>query len=135
LIADVPHVRPQKRLEGCEHGYWQFGLAVQRDAPFTADDFAKAVRAEGISAGAHYIGKPIFLCHAAVRMQRPFGESRFPFDHPNARPGITYDERTCPITQDVLDHLIVMPMSEFYTEEDIQDMAAAIRKVATGLSG
>jgi dTDP-4-amino-4,6-dideoxygalactose transaminase len=133
LIADVPHVRPQKRLEGCEHGYWQFGLAVQPGAPFSADAFAKAMRAEGIPTGAHYIGKPIFLCHEALRLQRLFGESRFPFDHPNARPGITYDERTCPVTQTVLDRMVTLQMSEFYAEEDIHDIATAIRKVATSL--
>jgi perosamine synthetase len=133
LIADVPHVRPQKRIEGCRHGYWQFGLAVQPSAPFTADRFVQAVRAEGVPAGAHYIGKPIFLCHDAVREQRLFGNSRFPFDHPNARPGITYDEQTCPVTQGVLDRMVTMPMSEFYTEAEIHDMATAVRKVATGL--
>jgi len=131
LIADVPHIRPQKVIEGCRQGYWQFGLAVQPGAPFTADRFVQAVRAEGVPAGAHYIGKPIFLCHDAVREQRLFGDSRFPFDHPNARPGLTYDERTCPITQDLLDRLVTMPMSEFYTEEEVRDMGTAIRKVAT----
>jgi hypothetical protein len=28
---------------------------------------------------------------------------------------------------------VTMPMSEFYTEAEIHDMATAIRKVATGL--
>ena len=67
--------------------------------------------------------------------QRLFGDSHFPFDHPNARPGLTYDERTCPVTQDLLDRLVTMPMSEFYTEEEVRDMGTAIRKVATGLKG
>jgi hypothetical protein len=64
-----------------------------------------------------------------------FGDSRYPFDHPNAREGITYDESTTPRTQKVLDHL-VQPMcpTQFMSEEDVEDIAAAIRKVAEGLN-
>jgi dTDP-4-amino-4,6-dideoxygalactose transaminase len=130
LLADNPYVHPQRLLEGCKHTYWQYGLYVTDDAPFTPDGFVKALRAEGVSAGAHYIGKPIFLCHEAVRTQRLFGNSRFPFDHPNARPGITYDEKTCPITQQILDRMITTSVSQFLGEEDIRDMAAGIRKVS-----
>lgn len=135
LIQDVAAVRPQKLLDGCQHGYWLYGLIVHKNAPFTADEFSKAMRAEGLSASPHYIGKPIFLCHEAVRTQTLFGDSHFPFDHPNARKGITYDETTCPITQDVLNRLITLPMSEFYTEEDVRDIAAGICKVARLLKG
>jgi dTDP-4-amino-4,6-dideoxygalactose transaminase len=130
LIEDVEPIRPQKLLDGCQHGYWLYGLIVRKKSPFTADEFSKAMRAEGIPASPHYIGKPIFLCHEAVRTQTLFGDSHFPFDHPNARQGIVYDETTCPVTQDVLDRLITLPMSEFYSEEDVRDMAAAVRKVA-----
>ena len=131
LLADDPHVVPQRLLDGCKHTYWQYGLRVADDAPFSPDDFAKALRAEGVSCGAHYIGKPIFLCHEAIRTQRLFGDSRFPFDHPNARPGITYDDATCPITQRVLDRMVITPGgSQFLAEDDIHGIAAAIRKVS-----
>ena len=87
-----------------------------------------------IGCGAHYIGTPIFLCHDAVRNQKLFGESHYPFDHPNANP-ITYDKNTCPRTQDVIDRL-VMPTrpNQFWTEEDSADAAAAIRKVSENLN-
>lgn len=135
LIADVPGVKPQKVLPDCRHTYWHYELLVQPDANFTADEFAQALKAEGIPASAHYIGKPIFLCHEALAQQRVFGNSRHPFDHPNARQGIRYYEGLCPRTEDYLNRLVVLPMSEFFTREDIQDMAHAIRKVATGLKG
>jgi len=137
LIADVPYVAPQRLLDGCKHTYWQYGMRVLDDAPFSADDFAKALSAEGISCGAHYIGKPIFLCHEAIRSQKLYGNSRFPFDHPNTRPGITYDENTCPITQRVLDRMVTVVYdwqnngaSQFLSEDDVFDIAAAIRKVS-----
>lgn len=133
-LADNPWVHPQKLPEGCKHTYWQYGMYVDPDAPFTADEFAAALRAEGIGCGAHYIGRPIFLCHEAVRKQTLFGQSHYPFDHPNANP-VTYDESTCPRTQDLLDRL-VMPTrpNQFWTEEDSADVAAAIRKVSENLN-
>ncbi|NLO06455.1 MAG: DegT/DnrJ/EryC1/StrS family aminotransferase [candidate division WS1 bacterium] len=134
LVADVPNVRAQKLIEGCKHTYWQFGMRVEEGAPFTADEFAEALKAEGISCGAHYIGRPIFLCHDALRNQRLFGNSHHPFDHPNARPGIKYDDDTTPRTQEVLDRLVQPHCpTQFMSEEDVRDIGAAIRKVAEGL--
>ncbi|MCD6360751.1 MAG: DegT/DnrJ/EryC1/StrS family aminotransferase [Armatimonadetes bacterium] len=133
-LEDNPWVHPQKLLDGCRHTYWQYGMYVDPDAPFTADEFAAALKAEGLGCGAHYIGKPIFLCHDAIRNQTLFGDSHYPFDHPNANP-ITYDENTCPRTQEVLDRM-VMPTrpNQFWTEEDAADAAAAIRKVSENLN-
>jgi dTDP-4-amino-4,6-dideoxygalactose transaminase len=130
LLEESPHVVPQRLLDGCKHTYWQYGMRVLEDAPFSADEFAKALSAEGVGCSAHYIGKPIFLCHEAVRDQRLYGDSRYPFDHPNTRPGITYDETTCPVTQRVLDRMVLTQVSQFIGEDDVRDIAAAIRKVS-----
>jgi dTDP-4-amino-4,6-dideoxygalactose transaminase len=107
-------------------------LLVQPNAPFTADQFAEALRAEGIPCSAHYIGKPIFLCHEALRRQKVFGNSRFPFDRASRE--VRYDETICPRAQDYLNRLIILPMHEFLSDEDIADMAKAIIKVERGLS-
>ena len=130
LLEGNPHVVPQRLLDGCKHTYWQYGMRVLDDAPFAPDDFAKALSAEGIGCSAHYIGKPIFLCHEAVRDQRLYGDSHYPFDHPNTRPGIKYDDTTCPITQRVLDRMVLTQVSQFLGEDDVRDIAAAIRKVS-----
>lgn len=134
LIADAPGLKPQKVLPDCRPTYWHYELAAAPGGPYTADEFAEALRAEGIPSSAHYIGKPIFLCHEALRQQCIFGDSRYPFDHPNARPGIEYKEGDCPVCEDVLDRLVILPMSEFYAEEDVRDMGAAVNKVAAGLA-
>jgi len=132
LLADNPNVTPQRLLEGCAHTYWQYGMRVEEGAPFTADEFAAAVRAEGVSCGAHYIGRPIFLCHDALRNQRLFGDSSYPFDQ--ASHPVVYDDTTCPRTQEVLDRM-VQPMcpTQFTPEDEVRDIARAIRKVSEGL--
>jgi dTDP-4-amino-4,6-dideoxygalactose transaminase len=133
LISEAPNIHPQKVLPHCQTGYWQYGMVVDKEAPFSADQVVEALRAEGIPCSAHYIGKPIFLCHDALRSKVMFGGSRFPFDHPRARP-VNYEPGACPVTEDVLNRMVCLPMTEFFTEEDIHDMATAVNKVAKGLS-
>lgn len=132
LIAECTFVKPQKVLEGCKEVYWHYELLVQPHTPFTADEFAKALQAEGIPCSAHYIGKPIFLCHEALRRQKVFGTSYFPFDHASRE--VRYDETTCPRAQDYLNRLIVLPLHEFLSDDDVADMAKAIIKVERGLA-
>jgi len=47
---------------------------------------------------------------------------------------VCYNETACPRTQDYLNRLIVLPLHEFLSDEDIADMAKAIVKVERGLS-
>ncbi|MBI3923316.1 MAG: DegT/DnrJ/EryC1/StrS family aminotransferase [Armatimonadetes bacterium] len=132
LITDVPGVHPQTVLAGCKHTYWSWALTVNPEAPFDADTFASALSAEGIGAGAHYIGEPIFLCMDAVCKKITLGESQFPFSYPGAAP-VEYNEDTCPRTRDLLQRWVSLGISEFQTEPDIEDMAIALRKVSLGL--
>ena len=134
LISDVKGVRPQRVLEGCRCVYWYYGMVVEEDAPFSADQFAKALSAEGIPAGAHYIGKPIFLCHEALRSKRIYGDTDCPFGCKYAQAEVRYEEGVCPNAESVLNRLVTIGINEFMTEEDIRDIARAIRKVSEGLA-
>ena len=129
LIAEAPGIRPQKVLKGSKHTYWLYALVVEPGARYTAAQFAQALSAEGLGAGAGYIGAPIFRCAAALWRKSTFGKSGLPFTLPGARE-IEYDEALCPVTQDVLNRIITLPMSEFFSEGDIELMAGAILKVA-----
>jgi len=133
LVEGAPGVQPQQVTEGGRHTYWLYGMAVQRDARYSPADFAAALTAEGVGAGVGYIGKPIFLCAGALTHKDTFGTSELPFTLPGV-PDISYDEAMCPRTSELLPRMITLGISEFYTEQDIEDIARAIRKVAEGLS-
>ena len=137
-LSKNPFVVPQRILDGCKHTYWLYAMRVTDDAPFTPDDFAAAIRAEGIACTPHFFGRPVFLSHEAIRNQRLFGDSRFPFDQPDANP-VSYDENTAPNAQKVYDQMIVgyarpkvnqQWATQFLSEEDIHDIARAIKKVS-----
>ena len=133
LIADAPGIRPQKVTEGGRHTYWLYGMVVEPDAKYSPGDFAAAMRAEGLGVGVGYIGEPIFLCAGALTHKDTLGKSGLPFTLPGV-PEISYDETMCPKTQDLLDRMLTLGISEFYTEHDVQAIGRAIRKVAQGLS-
>jgi dTDP-4-amino-4,6-dideoxygalactose transaminase len=131
-IAGLDGVQGAPVTPGGEHTYWLYPLRVTR---WSAQAFAEALTAEGVPAGAGYIGKPIFLCAEALVHKRTFGASQFPFSALPAERQVDYSESTCPRAQDALDHMVTLSLNENYSEADIADMAAAIAKVATLLPG
>ena len=130
LIADVSGVDAAPVTPGGRHSYWLYPLRI-RDWP--AGEFARALSAEGVPAGAGYIGEPIFLCMEALAGRKTFGTSGHPFDGCHGGRRIEYARGMCPRTEEELHRMVTLDISESYTESDIRDIAAAIRKVAAGL--
>jgi len=131
LIGNIPGLDPAPVTPGGRHTYWLYPIRVRDDA---ALDFAKALSAEGVPAGAGYIGQPIFLCMEALANKKTFGNSGHPFDGCHGGRKIDYTEGMTPVAEEELKHMVTLGLNENYTREDIEDMAGAIRKVAEGLS-
>jgi len=129
-IQGIDGVYPASVTEGGRHTYWSYPFRVTMA---DVEVFAKALAAEGVGASAGYIGKPIFLCSEALTAKKTYGTSHCPFDCPHTDRQIEYTEGMCPITEEAMNHLVTVGINENYTEEDIRDMAGAIRKVAEGL--
>jgi len=131
LIGNIPGLDPAPVTPGGRHTYWLYPIRVRDDA---ALDFAKALSAEGVPAGAGYIGQPIFLCMEALANKKTFGNSGHPFDGCHGGRKIDYTEGMTPVAEEELKHMVTLGLNENYTREDIEDMAGAIRKVAEGLA-
>jgi len=129
-IANLEGVESPPVTPGGKHTYWSFPLRLSKWAPRR---FAEALTAEGVPASGGYIGKPIFLCAEALASQETFGSSGFPFNSPYTERKISYDDSLCPRAQDALDHMVNLSINEQFREQDIFDMAGAIRKVAENL--
>ena len=130
LIADIKGIAPAPVTEGGKHTYWLYPLIV---TDWPVKDFADALQGEGVSAGGGYIGKPIFLCMDALARKRTFGTSGHPLDGCHRGRNIEYTEGMCPRTEAGLQRLVTLPLNENYSKKDIEDMAAAVRKVADAL--
>lgn len=127
LLRDIPGVTPPPVTDGSEHSYWSFPLRIDG---WPIEAFGQALTQEGVSAGAGYIGEPIFLCMEALAAKKTFGTSTYPFDGSHGGRQIDYGRGMCPRTEEALQHMITIGFNENYTRQDIEDMAGAIHKVA-----
>ena len=92
---------------------------------------ARLLKEKGIASAPRYIQKPAFMCEV-FQEQRTFGDSRFPFTL--ARPeAVDYDRARFPGTFAALDHVLVLPWNERYTDEHVDYIAASIREAAARL--
>jgi dTDP-4-amino-4,6-dideoxygalactose transaminase len=118
-IGDLPGVHPAAVTPGADGSWWFYMLRVDGDA----DAFAEALRAEGLPAGAHYIGRcvyeyPVFTGHSAFARGG------------HAYQGRDYGHGLCPNAEAFLDHVVTLAVNEGYTDTDLDETACAIQKVA-----
>lgn len=129
LISDLPGLRPPATSDVSGNTYWFYALAVEEQVLGRSREwFMSALNAEGVPCWG-WLGKPLYLFEALLE-QRTFGKSHHPFDSLAASRRITYGPGLCPNAEQTLREVIALTVHEFYTEEDIADLATAIRKVA-----
>lgn len=131
LIADAPGITVLPSPDDREVTWWNYVFHVTGHDP---DRFCEAVKAEGVSVGAHYIGDPIFMRGAFLTKKNTYGTSGFPFSSEVASREYDYNAETTPDAVKALSTVCVMAIHEHMSEEDIRDMGVAIQKVAMGLS-
>lgn len=124
---ETPLVKPESL-----HTYWKYCLHVdERVIRGGANAMAQLLKEKGIASAPRYIQKPAFMCEV-FQQQRTFGQSRFPFTL--ARPeAVDYDRTRFPGTFTALDHVLVLPWNERYTDEHVDYIASAIHEAAAKL--
>jgi dTDP-4-amino-4,6-dideoxygalactose transaminase len=129
-LLDVPGVTPPGRIEGAEHSYWLFPILVDEDVlGVSPDDFAEAVRAEGVPMGGNWIGKPLYLFES-LSEQITYGSSHYPFASLYASRQVEYGPGLCPKAEAAMAQLRTLSIHERFSDRDVQDVARAIQKVA-----
>lgn len=126
-LGDLPGVQLPRPIEGGTHSYWFYMMRV--DPPklgATADQFAAALKAEGVPTSAHYIGKPIykyplFLNHSA------FDHGDHPFH------SVDYGKAKCATAEAILETCVVLAVNEAYSDEDLDDTVKAFERVVAHL--
>ncbi|MCD6443470.1 DegT/DnrJ/EryC1/StrS family aminotransferase [Candidatus Bathyarchaeota archaeon] len=128
-ISGIDGLIPPKVPKGCKHSYWLYPLKIELSMfDATLDDIVKALRAEGIPAGAGYIGKPIYMAPLFTE-KRGYGGTKCPWICPLYGREIDYREGLCPQAEETIRQLITLPCNEYFTEEDVEDIAEALEKV------
>jgi perosamine synthetase len=125
LLSDIWGVFPPYEPDYVEHVYYKYILKLDRKVLKTpAAEIAKAISAEGIPATRRYPTplhqQPIFV------EKRGFGNTNAPFSW---YPGEVQYGSGLPVAETIPNDLIMIRMNPNLTEEDIADIAYAVRKV------
>ena len=122
-LAGVPGMQVPALPEGSRSAYWMYHFNVAGGAAA----FARAVRAEGVPMASGYV-MPLYLT-PVMREKRLYGDSGFPLaDRPAYAPGL------CPNAEAMAERMCYFVMHQGLGEAEIDDMAAAVRKVAGALA-
>ena len=135
IISDVEGVGTPKITLNSKHVYWKYPLKIDdRVIKGGVDSFAARLKEKGIFSAPRYIQKPAFMCQVLAD-RNTFGNSHFPFEgaHRKDDPPVVYDPEDYPGTFDALSHVVVLPWSEFYTDEHVNYIAENIKDAARAL--
>jgi len=128
-IKDVPGIFPHKVLPGCKGSYWFYlGRMDPKRLKVSRDDFVKAVAAEGVPVSGGYIGKMVYE-YPVLMEHRAFENCSYPWDGVYGRK-VKYGPGLCPVAEAIEATSWRAPINENMSEKDVDDIAAAIRKVA-----
>jgi len=128
LLDGIPGFTPPVEYPWATHTYWKY--VVRADiSRFSVDmqGIADALKAEGIQSWAGYTKVPIYH-YDVLTVPRTFGNSGWPISGVTGKK-YTYGPGLCPNAEKVLTEMIVLPWSERYTDQHLQDLAAGLGKV------
>lgn len=131
LIVDAPGITAVETQSDRETSWWNYIFHVTGHDP---DKFCETVSAEGVSMAAHYIKDPIYMRGSFLTEKHTYGTSGCPFTCGVTSRDYTYGPELVPNAVKGLGTVVVRGIHEHMTEDDIQDMGAAINKVAQGMS-
>lgn len=126
-LREVPGITPQTVPAGCRHTYFLYLFRLDfNQLSCTAREFSQALEAEGIANADHLItgGRPVYL-YDIFQNRTAFPGTEYPFS-----PDRYYRRGDCPAAERAFEEWITMNIYENYSEADIDDIAAAITKVA-----
>lgn len=124
-IKDLPGIYIPEIKDGCKSSYWFYMLRVdEKEAGVSRDEFSKALAAEGVPNQPGYIPTCVYE-YDLFKNKNAYPGTQYPF-----RDDTNYFKGMCPTAEEILNTAIRMSVSEFYTEQDCDEVIKAIRKVS-----
>ncbi|AIJ26233.1 MULTISPECIES: DegT/DnrJ/EryC1/StrS family aminotransferase [Amycolatopsis] len=132
-LTGLPGVHPPTGID--RHAVWLFPVVLDPAiAGGTNAEWAGALEAEGIPVSAGYLSRPVYG-YPVLAERNLYGGSGFPLTSPPASRDRHYPDGLCPNAEELIRRtLLVVHWNEAYTESDVDDIAAAFRKVHAALT-
>lgn len=125
-MQNLPGILPQKFVDGGRGSYWFGMFRIDPKVLGPRAKFVEALTAEGVSASNGYVDRATYLYDVFTKKQG-FGGTDFPF---SLAPHIEYKPGLCPNAEAIVADCVKVPVSEFFTDQDLEQTVAGIRKVA-----
>jgi dTDP-4-amino-4,6-dideoxygalactose transaminase len=134
-LRDLPGLELPVVTPRCEPSWWFFMFRVTPVLGASAEQLAEALRAEGVPARAHYIGRcvydyPLFAEHAASARGTGGGDS-----HAFAAHNYADARRRCAVAEEILKTCVVLPINEGYSDQDLHETVRAFARVCAWFAG
>jgi perosamine synthetase len=122
-LANLPGLALPKITPHCNPSWWFYMLCVvPAQLGTNADEFAAALKAEGVPAAAHYIGMCVYE-YALFKNRSAFERGEHPFATRD------YTRERCPVAKSILDTCVIVHVNQAYTEQDLEDTVGAFERV------
>jgi perosamine synthetase len=131
-MAGIEGIGLQPIPPGSRHSYFLYLLKLDLERfGCAAEEFAEALRREGVNARAHLItgGRPVYL-YDIFQRRSAFPSSHYPFESLDTHADRFYPPGLCPVAEDAFSRWITLELLENYTEQNVDEMAFAVAKVA-----
>ena len=101
----------------------------EKEAGVSRQEFSEALAAEGVPNSPGYIPTCVYEYDMFVN-KNAYPGTDCPFGCKYYGKEIKYYKGMCPMAENILNTAIKLPVSEFYTENDCEEVIAAFRKVS-----
>jgi 8-amino-3,8-dideoxy-alpha-D-manno-octulosonate transaminase len=128
-IADLPGL--QLRKKNVPEGGTGSRILIWTQSKGQCDMFIKAMRAENVQAG-HSAGSALLPIVPHIEAKQGIEAGWPSFSTPRGR-AITYGKGCCPKTLEIWDRYVEIYMDPKYSDQDVSDIIAAVRKVYQGV--
>ncbi|OUS72454.1 spore coat protein [Paenibacillus sp. MY03] len=126
-LRGTPGIHVHQVTEGGACTYWFYMMRLDLSAlSCTRQQFSEALEAEGIPSRPGYIPQVVYKQPLFQRKQA-YLNSHFPFDLTDR----SYQQGDCPVAEEILETAIQIPIKEFYSDTDAEDIIRGVRKVAS----
>ncbi len=135
-LEGIEGITVQPVAPGSKHSYFLYLLRLDVERlGFRAEEFAAALQREGVNAKAHLItgGRPVYL-YDVFQNRSAFPGSHYPFQSRDTGVDRTYPKGLCPVAEDAFSRWITLELTENYTDQNVDEIAFAIAKVAYHLT-
>ncbi len=125
-MKSLKAIRLWKTIEGASPNPWFCFIHYdKRRMRVNKEKFAKAIAAEGIPIGAHYV--VVMYEQTWIKEKNTYGGSHCPWSCPKGR-DIDY-RNSCPVAERALADYMTLGIHEGWGEKEIEDTAKALKKV------